>query len=375
MGPTGFMSEPEITERIFRHIDARTTDLCDDTWREPVDNYRSKSRFDSELALMRRTPTAFCPSAALHGPGSFLSRHAALTPILAVRGADGVVRAFRNACRHRGAPVACGAGRNDNFVCPYHGWTYGLNGELRGVPHEHGFPDLDKPSRGLVPVHAVEKEGLVFITQEMPGEVAQPYAPEGVFGPTLRLVESAEREARANWKISAEGFLEGYHIAVTHRDTFYPAQFNNLTVVEHLGLHSRVTFPFRNIERLRVVPPRERRTDGVVTHVYHLFPNVILATLPKRLLMVVLEPVDLRFTRYHRYTLARAEDLATDRSRIDKGISLGAQGEAEDRAIIASIQSSLDGGGNEYFEFGRFEGAIAHFHRNLHRELAAMSGA
>src|SRR5215472_4373408 len=158
-----------VVQRLLDHIDNRTTDVSEASWREPVRNYRSPERFAAELELVfRREPIAFCPSAALPENGSYLAREAGLTPILAVRGDDGRVRAFRNACRHRGTQLASGAGCQKAFVCRYHGWTYGLEGNLRHVPHEHGFPGLDKGTRGLVPVETTESQGLVFVTQETP---------------------------------------------------------------------------------------------------------------------------------------------------------------------------------------------------------------
>ncbi len=101
--------------------------------REPVENYRSPERFAAELYLLRRHPTPFCPSATLPDVGSCVSREAAGTPLVAVRGADGEVNVFRNACRHRGTQVASGSGCAKAFVCGYHGWTYGLDGNLRQV--------------------------------------------------------------------------------------------------------------------------------------------------------------------------------------------------------------------------------------------------
>src|SRR5262249_25034132 len=132
---------------------------------EPVENYRSAARLEAEFSVLRRYPTAFCPSAALPEKGSYVARNAARTPILAVRGNDGGVRAFRNACRHRGTQVASGTGCAKAFVCRYHGWTYGLDGGLRHVPHEHGFLGLDKSERGLVPVSCSERNGVVFVSQ------------------------------------------------------------------------------------------------------------------------------------------------------------------------------------------------------------------
>src|SRR5262249_55169538 len=134
-----------VIQRILNHIDHETTDVGEANWREPVANYRSPARLEAELErVLRRHPVAFCPSAALPESGSYVARDAAQIPIVAVRGSDGRVRAFRNACRHRGTPVAAGTGCAKAFVCRYHGWTYGLDGALRHVPHEHGFLGLDR---------------------------------------------------------------------------------------------------------------------------------------------------------------------------------------------------------------------------------------
>ena len=164
-----------VVQRILDHVDNQTTDVSATTWREPVAHYRSEERLAAEIDLvLRRYPTPFCPSAAIAENGAYVARSAAGTPLLAVRGSDGRVRAFRNACRHRGSRLVSGEGCEKAFVCRYHGWTYGLDGTLRHVPHEEGFPGLDKSTRGLVPVETVEREGIVFVTQKAPNERVKP---------------------------------------------------------------------------------------------------------------------------------------------------------------------------------------------------------
>ena len=95
-----------VVQRVLDHIDKQTTDLGDQVWREPVENYLSHERFAAEMELLRRYLIPLCPAAALPENGSYIARDAAGTSILAVRGSDGVVRAFRNACRHRGMQLA-----------------------------------------------------------------------------------------------------------------------------------------------------------------------------------------------------------------------------------------------------------------------------
>lgn len=370
---TILMSDQSVAQRILEHIENGTTDLGDDVWHEPVANYRSADRLAAEIDLLRLFPIAFCPSAALAEPGSYIAREAAGTPIVVVRGQDGAVRAFRNACRHRGMQVATGAGCSKAFVCRYHGWTYRLDGSLSHIPHEHGFPGLDKETHGLAPVKAVERAGLVFVAQD--GDINDDGALNALpdlIAPQQKIFATNERDTDANWKIVAEGFLEGYHIRSTHRDTFYPYGFDNLNVIEQFGRNSRVTFPFRRIAKLAQVPLESRRVDGLLTYVYHLFPNVMIAVLSQHTKVVILEPVSIDRTRLITFALANAgssageqqEAVARDAAFVDQ------TGAAEDREVTCAIQRGIGSGANQVFTFGRFEAAIGHFHRSLDAALA-----
>jgi phenylpropionate dioxygenase-like ring-hydroxylating dioxygenase large terminal subunit len=373
-------SDAAIVERIRAHIANGTTDLADGTWREPVANYRSAERLVAELELLRSLPVAFCPSAALAEPGGYVSRDAGGMPVMAVRGDDGVVRAFRNVCRHRGAAVVCGAGRAQALVCPYHGWTYQLDGRLRGVPHKHGFPGLDLDANGLSALAASEHHGVVFVAQRGPAAGRAPDAgpgaessakpgPEidelaGVLDQDLQLTGTQETQHPVNWKILAETFLEGYHIRSLHKDTFFPVQFDNLNIIESFGPHSRITFPYRNVSRPFDIASRAALRSRL-TYVYHLFPNVMIATFPRQVLMVVLEPLATDRTMAVTYTWS--DVVNPPRGDPD----LAPRGASEDFQVARTIQHGLGSGSNDYLQFGRFEGAIAHFHRTLDAALAS----
>ncbi len=366
------MSDQAVAARVLDHIHRGTTDAGSEVWREPVENYRSLSRFEREVThVLRRFPTPFCPSAALPENGSFVARDAAGTPIVAVRGQDGKVRAFRNACRHRGMRIADGSGCANAFMCRYHGWTYGLDGGLRHVPHEQGFPSLDKSRHGLVPVIAEERAGLVFVTQDgadnQLGELPDLITRDQI------LYATTEREIDANWKIFLEGFLEGYHIRATHPETFLPYGFDNLTLLETFGRNSRITFPFKRIKKLAEVPAAERDTKGLVTYVYHLFPNALVTVLSSHTNLVILEPIAIDKTRFVSYTLTNpghgdaSEALAAAKRDAE---FVGNTGAAEDRAVVSAIQRGLASGANDAFTFGHYESLISHFHKTLRAALA-----
>jgi choline monooxygenase len=367
----------EIARRILAHIDAGTTDEGE-AWREPVENYLDPDRFARELSVLRTMPSVFVPSAVIPNPGDHVERTAFGVPLFAVRGPDRRARVFRNACRHRGFALVEGAGCSHAFVCRYHGWTYRLDGSLAHVPHDDAFPDLDPSTRGLVEVASREVDGLIVI-----GPLDRSHEADSDFGwladgtpwrdklvPAERLVNVESTLRAMNWKVLAEQFLEGYHIRSTHKETFFPVQYDDLNVVEKFGPNSRITFPYRNIERLRDRPESTWTINARVTFLYQLFPNVMLATFPNVVSVVAIDPVDVEHSTITIYSMVRPEVIDGDTpnpvgtgSFIDRGL-------VEDNEMSEGVQRGLHSGANTFVEFGRHESAAGHFHSNLDERLA-----
>ena len=365
---TLLLDETALAERIFQHVDAGTTDLGDTVWREPVSHYLSHERFEAECALIRRYPTPFCPSAALPEQGSYLARMAAGNPIVVTRDSDGMVRAFINACRHRGMQVAEGSGCAKALSCPYHGWTYGLDGSLKGIPGQSGFPELDRSEHGLKAVAAIERGGIIYVQQEGDIDPRRLTHALDYFAPNQPLFDQKVLTDSANWKLLYETLMEGYHIKSLHRESFYPFGYDNLNVVETFGPHSRVVYPFQRIEQLREVPPSDRSLTGLVTSVYMLFPNASISVLSKHTNLVILEPVSPTESQWVIYSLINTspngkpfdpEDAKRDAAFVNDS------GQEEDRAAAAAIQRTLASGANSHLTFGHFEKAIVHFHQRL----------
>lgn len=365
---TKLLSDAQVIERVFHHIDNKTTDRGDEVWREPTENYRSKERFAVEMAVLRRLPLPYCPSAALPETGSFIARTAAGTPLVVARGQDGVVRAFRNACRHRGRQLAEGSGCTRSFVCGYHGWAYRLDGCLQHIPHEEGFPQVDKSQFGLMEVQAEERGGIVFVTQEKAiSDGALTELPE-MFTDSQVLFDTREVDEEFNWKLNMEAAMEGYHIKPTHKETFYPYGYDNLNVVENFGFNSRVTFPFQRIEELRNVPDAERDIAGMVTYANILFPNVLIAVLSNHTVMSISEPLSPSRTHLINYRLTNrhydGSETHLETAKYDAAF-VAETGAAEDLETTRSIQAGLNSNANTYFTYGYYEKAIVHFHKNL----------
>lgn len=379
----------EIVRRVLSHIAAGTTDEGE-AWREPVQNYVDPSRFARELRMLRAFPSVYLPSAAIPDPGDHAERVSFGVPLFAVRGHDGRARVFRNACRHRGLALVEGAGCSHALVCRYHGWTYRLDGSLSHVPHAGAFPGLDVSSRGLVEVDSREVDGLIVIgpldppatdscRQRVDAATAalsdgSPWRDKLVPAEKLLVVEATGRPM--NWKVLVEQFLEGYHIRSTHKDTFFPLQYDDLNVVESFGPNSRITFPYRNIERLRDRPESTWTTDRRVTYVYHLFPNVMFATFPDQVLVVVIDPVDFAHSVVTLYAMVTPEVArSASAQRQNRGADDGARslldaGALEDNEMSQGVQRGLSAGANAFLEFGRHETAIGRFHAALDERLA-----
>lgn len=378
-----FMSSEQVAERVLDHIANRSTDRGSEVWREPAENYRSPERLEDELAVMQSVPTAFCPSIAIDKPGDYIAREAAGTPLIVVRAKDGQVRAFKNACRHRGTQLVSGAGCAKTFVCPYHGWTYGLDGALRGVPHAKGFPCLDKNTHGLAELTTFERNGLVFVLQKPPNSntgsaLAMLEGIPDVLSPDQIIFAQSEGTIEANWKLFLESFLEGYHIKSAHAETFFPFGYDNLNVIEFCGLHSRVTFPFQRIEKWRETPPEKRNISDKVTFVNHLFPNIILAELSHHRTLAILEPVNTAQTRMTAFHITKSTDNLDQEAVLETAkrdlAFVNQTGQQEDIAMVSGIQRSLHSGANDYFTFGHFEPAIVHFHKQLKTQLEQIAG-
>jgi choline monooxygenase len=371
----------QIVRRVLAHIDAGTTDEGE-AWREPVENYLDQGRFADELRLLRSLPSVFMPSAAIPNPGDHAERICFGTPLCAVRGNDGRARVFRNACRHRGMALVEGSGCSHALVCRYHGWTYRLDGSLAHVPHADAFPDLNMSTRGLVEVTSSEVDGLIVIGAVDPGADQSSMATlsdgspwRSKVLPTEQLVGANSIVLEINWKVLVEQFLEGYHIRSTHHKTFFPVQYDDLNVVETFGPNSRITFPFRNIERLRDRPESLWAIERRVTFVYQLFPNAMLATFPDQVIVIVVDPIDVDHSRICTYNLAtpgtgeagaRQEDATTAPTLLQRGV-------LEDNEMSAGVQRGLRAGANAFVEFGRHESAIGHFHAALNERLALLT--
>ena len=188
--------------------------------------YTDPARLDDEIEAILR-PAWHCIGRAdeLAAPGDFLTITILDEPVLLVRGDDGELRALSNICRHRGMPVAAGAGTAPTFTCPYHAWSYATDGELRVAP----FTDPEAVADCRLPSWPVTVDAHGFVHVAVVDDpVPLPSVPAlddelAPFAPAQMQFRHAETEVWAcNWKAMVENFMEGSHLSVVHQRTLHP---------------------------------------------------------------------------------------------------------------------------------------------------------
>ena len=160
----------------------------------------------------------------LSDAGSYVTFQAGPVPLVVVRDGDGELNAFVNVCRHRGHPVARGAGRRATLQCGYHAWTYGLDGHLRAAPRSQGEPGFDPAELSLVRARVDTWGPMVFVNPDADAaplaetlrDLPELVASAGVDVGALEFRRRSESTVDANWKVVCENFLECYHCAVAH---------------------------------------------------------------------------------------------------------------------------------------------------------------
>ena len=171
-------------------------------------------------------------------PGQYVTASVAGEPIVAVRGGDGILRAFYNVCRHHAMTVMnepCGHAQH--MRCPYHGWTYNLEGELRGMTEFEGVCDFDRAQNGLVPVRVELWENFIFVNLDPNAAPLRDFlgALVGFAKPLnfggLKFVERRSYIQQCNWKVYVDNFLDGgYHVPHMHKGLNSVLDYTNYTV-------------------------------------------------------------------------------------------------------------------------------------------------
>jgi carnitine monooxygenase subunit len=174
--------------------------------------------------IIRPSWQIVCHVSDVPEPGDYQTLEYLGESVIVVRGADGTVRAFLNVCRHRGMRLVEGNGCAKKLICPYHAWTYELDGRLSGVPMKGDYPALDMAENGLLPVDVDQWHGFIFVRLSRNGgpSVAEMMAPAESEAALYRLSEMqplgrpSARMRPVNWKQVGDNYSDNLHIPVAH---------------------------------------------------------------------------------------------------------------------------------------------------------------
>ncbi|MFZ5791917.1 MAG: aromatic ring-hydroxylating oxygenase subunit alpha [Pseudomonadota bacterium] len=259
----------------------------------PPDIYRSAALYDLERReIFARDWLCVGLAADMPRPGDYLSFSINDQPLFVMRGQDGEIRGFSNVCLHRMMRLVEGRGSCQRLVCPYHAWTYDLDGRLVGAPHMKRTPGFEARAHRLPAIRTEIWEGWIYVT------LNQDVPPVSLLLEPLQRLVAPYRMAdyvpvalqdhvwSTNWKLLTENFMEGYHLPVAHRatvgawfpaeDTWFPAERYDAFTVQ--------TFAKDETARYGRAHPANTRLEGrwrytsvmpsvFPTHMYVLAPD------------------------------------------------------------------------------------------------------
>lgn len=372
----------DVAQRLLANVQRDHGDLAEGVVELPTSVYRDPQMWEREMELIfRRVPMVMCLGVDIPMPGDYHASEIAQRSVVTIRGEDGVARSFVNACRHRGAELVCtGGGSARRLTCPYHAWSYDNQGRLVGLSQRQQFGEVDID--GLIPLATAERSGLVFsvLTPDVAMDIDEFL---GDMGDALRYLELDRVHPHAtltelqsgNWKSTADGYLDGYHIGYLHSANLGLKQINNRNTYDLYGPHVRLGFANKTIVEAAAEPVERWDLPSVMSLVHYIFPNVSISGQPGRATMMsrmLPGPTVNRSTvvqhHYNREPLDNPDTLAEIEQR---RLTYAAITGDEDFGTVLGINRGLPSFGDRSFILGRNESG----NQNLHAWVARLLGA
>ena len=373
-------------ERIRTQCREQRAQWGDRETRIPVERYYSEVVWQAEVQhLFRRLPLVAAHSSEL-APGQVIAHDSYGVPMLLTRDASGEARAFLNVCRHRGmrlVEAGADAQSRPSIVCPYHGWTYRLDGELRHMLHAEAFDACPAGERNLVALPCAERHGLIWVVPATDAAIDLDAFLGGLNGELpfyaiqdLQLFRTVEADYPANWKLIVDAFLEPYHIRVLHRETIYPFFTDGISAGARFGPHISSMVARRTaqewVEQGQPEPEDQYAVRRLATPSQVIFPNTISIFHPDYLSLITLYPVGPETLRWtHRMLIPKEKSTADWTPHWEKTFRLIEQGvfQKEDIDCAVAIQKGLKTGANRHLTAGRVEQALAWYHDSVREHI------
>lgn len=374
------LSESQIRAiRAIPHHDQATPPAIEAS--RPATIFTDDARFALEQEkVFRRLPVPVTLSARLAEPGTVLAHDGYGVPLVLTRDKDGQVRAFLNACQHKGSKVVetCEPHKAGRLVCPYHAWTYKLDGQLMGVPRQETFAGLDKSTRPLAQLPCKESGGLVWVILDrhapadfssLSDQLAIDFTAMGI--PEAHVYGHRQFDLKANWKLVLEPFLEGYHVQRLHAQSIGDMFADVPNVYDRFGRHTRQVSGKVNFTPDLLDQP-VKNIHELVTHAYLAFPNTVVVTSPYYISVMIIMPRAAGRSVVDYFMLTRqAPDNPKAESLYARSYELILKvfGTEDFRAAEIS-QEGLDSGALDTVVYGGLEHAIPDFYETLEAAFA-----
>ncbi|MCW2800813.1 MAG: putative ring hydroxylating diooxygenase [Aeromicrobium sp.] len=289
--------------RIRRALDHLKKDTTDQV--EKVEYFDAFEFTDPELAqrerdlVFGRVPTIVAHSSEIANTYDFKTVQMPRNKVIIVRQKDGTVKALVNLCRHRGALLEEGpCGKRRLFSCPYHRWSYDVDGTLRTITRENTLGEVDRNQLGLVELPSEERHGFVWIIDQagLQIDVAGWLGPEmdqilgGYALDKLGCIREEAFSEPVNWKVMQDAFLDGYHIQYAHPNTAAKHIHTNVMAFEDFERHCRFVAPRKTIDRWLEEDPGDRSLVDDVTETHFIGPNTTLLKQPDHFQLLTFRP-------------------------------------------------------------------------------------
>ncbi len=342
--------------------------------------YTDPAHFAAEWErIFLKRPLVIAPSALLPDPGMAIPHDDYGKPLLVTRDRDGQAHVFVNVCRHRGTRLVEGreavcAGR---LVCPYHAWTYGLDGKLLALPRTDAFPDLDKGAYGLRRLPTCEAGGLIWFAFDEAADFAEPETLGHDFDAFnlagQHLFRRRTHDVAANWKQIMDAFLESYHVQRLHAATIGPFFKDGVASGDMIGAHQRSAVG-RDVQASDCAAEDWPTLRRAITYTYQMFPATVLVVSPDYMNLMTIMPRGVDRVLVEDFMLI-PEPPATDKALAhwEKSWNLldGGVFGAEDFRAAALCQEGLMSGAIDRLTLGSMEGGIRVFHDAVEKVLNA----
>jgi phenylpropionate dioxygenase-like ring-hydroxylating dioxygenase large terminal subunit len=371
-------TQRQLLQRAATHIERGTTDLSAHCLRVPAAHYTSAAQLNLEVdRLFRQQPLLVGLTPDVPAPGSFMTHEAGDTSLLIVRGDDNTVRAFINACRHRGTRIAEGRGAKRSFSCPFHAWNFGRDGNLISRPNScGGFETTGDEFNALVQRPCVEVAGMIFVLLD--GDDIETKVERLVGGIVDEITQyriadtiyfdSRHSERPCNYKFIVDGFAEAYHLSSLHKGSIAPYYYTHPSLSDHFGPVTRMIGVRSSIDKEWEKPEAERRFVRHGTIQYLIPPNIILTHQVDHVQMWQVYPVagDPGRCRvsFHLYWPAPMDDAARKTSQFNIDLIWQVIND-EDIPQSVNIHHNLASGALPELVFGRNEPSLIHYHQQI----------